>query len=331
MNKLCKTCGGELEFVRKNGDVSEYRCTCCDNIYFIRKGEEFTSGAGSRPHATAFGATADLNKFAHPYKPAQPVNIGQPAKPAQPTITAQPYRPAQNTTTAQQRPTAYVPESAKAQPTNTQPTARAVLDPSENVGRLDGAGVYAACIDSVIEVRAYRGKSLFSGSAYSLGGGYAVTNAHVVAEGGRPCDRLELYACGKRFGGSIAALGTSGMGEDLALLKLSDSPAQLKAVKFADVSQLKNGQTLYVIGNSLGGGTCITSGIVSDKRRLLEGKQRLMTDCAVNRGNSGGPVFNDRAEVVGTIVAVTTTAEGMNYAIPADIVKKFLALNGIKI
>ena len=56
-----------------------------------------------------------------------------------------------------------------------------------------------------------------------------------------------------------------------------------------------------------------------------------MTDCAVNRGNSGGPVFNDRAEVVGTIVAVTTTAEGMNYAIPADIVKKFLALNGIKI
>ena len=244
MNKLCKTCGGELELVRKNGDVSEYRCTCCDNIYFIRKGEEFTSGAEGRPRTTAFGATANLNKFAQPYKPAQntttaqPVNIGQSYKPAQPTITAQPYKPAQNTTTAQPRPTAYVPESAKAQPSIPQPTARAVLEPSENVGRLDGAGVYAACIDSVIEVRAYRGKSLFSGSAYSLGGGYAVTNAHVVAEGGRPCDRLELYACGKRFGGSIAALGTSEMGEDLALLKLSDSPAQLKAVKFADGSQL---------------------------------------------------------------------------------------------
>lgn len=68
---------------------------------------------------------------------------------------------------------------------------------------------------------------------------------------------------------------------------------------------------------------------MSDRRRTLEGKPRLMTDCAVNRGNSGGPVFNDRGEVAGVIVAVTTTAEGMNYAVPVDVVQKFIKFCGL--
>ena len=54
-----------------------------------------------------------------------------------------------------------------------------------------------------------------------------------------------------------------------------------------------------------------------------------MTDCAVNRGNSGGPVFNAFGKVIGTIVAVTTSAEGMNYAIPADIVQQFIENCGL--
>lgn len=127
--------------------------------------------------------------------------------------------------------------------------------------------------------------------------------------GGRPAERIEVYACGQTFRAVIVSLGDK-FGDDLALLKLAGAPARLKAVKFADVGQLKNGQPLYVIGNSLGGGTCITSGIVSDRRRTLEGKPRLMTDCAVNRGNSGGPVFNEAGEVAGTIVAVTTAGRG---------------------
>ena len=189
--------------------------------------------------------------------------------------------------------------------------------------------MYARCIDSVIEVRAVRGRTRFSGSGYALGGGYAITNAHVVAEGGRPAEKIEVYACGQAFRAVIVSLGDK-FGDDLALLKLAGAPARLKAVKFADVGQLKNGQPLYVIGNSLGGGTCITSGIVSDRRRTLEGKPRLMTDCAVNRGNSGGPVFNEAGEVVGTIVAVTTAAEGMNYAIPADVVLAYIKSCGLK-
>mgnify|MGYP002797123945 FL=1 len=178
-------------------------------------------------------------------------------------------------------------------------------------------------------MRARRKNTIFSGSGFVIEGGYAITNAHVVAEGGTPAERIEAYACGKTFTAVIVEVGTKKFGDDLALLKLAGAPAELKAVKFAEEDEIKNGQTLFVIGNSLGGGTCITSGIVSDRRRTLEGKPRLMTDCAVNRGNSGGPVFNDRGEVAGVIVAVTTTAEGMNYAIPVDVVQKFIKFCGL--
>ena len=212
----------------------------------------------------------------------------------------------------------------------TAETAESVPSAREEPRELNGEQIYSRCINSVLEVRARRGNKIFSGSACVLNGGYAVTNAHVVAEDGRRADRIELYGCGSKFFGVIVALGSDFEGgEDLALLKFSGAPSAVAPVRFADVSLIKNGQPLYVIGNSLGGGTCITAGIVSDRRRMLDGKPRLMTDCAVNRGNSGGPVFNAWGEVAGTIVAVTTAAEGMNYAIPADIVIKFINRCGI--
>lgn len=278
MDRICLTCGGECVLVGDDGEVSKYRCTCCDNVYYVRHGDPFPTLEGKR-------------------RPAPTAKEGRPAESALP-----------------------------AQP----PVSRSAAEGGEQsaVRRSGGEEVYARCIDSVIEVRAVRGRTRFSGSGYALGDGYAITNAHVVAEGGRPAEKIEVYACGQTFRAVIVSLGDK-FGDDLALLKLAGAPARLKAVKFADVGQLKNGQPLYVIGNSLGGGTCITSGIVSDRRRTLEGKPRLMTDCAVNRGNSGGPVFNEAGEVAGTIVAVTTAAEGMNYAIPADVVLAYIKSCGL--
>ena len=280
MGNICRTCGGECVLVRDDGEVKEYRCVCCDNIYLVRRGEQFPSFEERRAAKPAFA------------KPAPQAGGGDAALPR-----------AVNRDTRADR---AAPEETGG-------------------GRLDGADVYAKCINSVIEVRARRKNTIFSGSGFVIEGGYAITNAHVVAEGGTPAERIEAYACGKTFTAVIVEVGTKKFGDDLALLKLAGAPAELKAVKFAEEDEIKNGQTLFVIGNSLGGGTCITSGIVSDRRRTLEGKPRLMTDCAVNRGNSGGPVFDAYGCVVGTIVSVTTTAEGMNYAIPADVVKKFIS------
>lgn len=302
----------------ENG-VGIYECASCGNVYRLRPGESFPvyhtprRAVPPKPPACAQkgGSAADTV-----HTPARPVGAGAEKAPS-----------ARNAAPDQR--VAPVQKPAPARDAVPQGTA---AQPSARPRRLSGDEIFSACIDSVIEVRARRGKTLFSGSAYSLGGGYAITNAHVVAEGGKPADHIELYACGETFSASIAALGSSfPEKEDLALLKLAGAPDRLKAVTFADMAEVRNGRQLYVIGNSLGSGTCITAGVVSDDRRTVEGKPRLMTDCAVNRGNSGGPVFDDCGRVVGTIVAVTTSAEGMNYAIPADIVQKFIKQCGISL
>jgi S1-C subfamily serine protease len=73
----------------------------------------------------------------------------------------------------------------------------------------------------------------------------------------------------------------------------------------------------------------MTSGIVSDKLRNVNGKNLLMTDCAVNGGNSGGPMFNSSGKVIAVIVSGITGAEGMNFAIPSDKVLNFISECGI--
>ncbi len=194
---------------------------------------------------------------------------------------------------------------------------------------LSGEEVFARNINSVIELRTQFNGRLYSGSGYAVGsGGIAITNAHVVTSNKKIMSGINAYVCGKTLPAEVIKLCEN---DDLALIRIKNPPAAMKSVKFADINKVQSGQVLYVIGNSLGSGTCITSGIVSDKRRMVAGKPRLMTDCAVNKGNSGGPVFNNLGEVVGTVTAVTTEAEGMNYAIPADVVINFLSSCGIKI
>lgn len=173
MDRICLTCGGECVLVGDDGEVSKYRCTCCDNVYYVRHGDPFPTLEGKR-------------------RPAPTAKEGRPAESALP-----------------------------AQP----PVSRSVAEGGEQsaVRRPGGEEVYARCIDSVIEVRAVRGRTRFSGSGYALGGGYAITNAHVVAEGGRPAERIEVYACGQTFRAVIVSLGDK-FGDDLALLKLAGAP-----------------------------------------------------------------------------------------------------------
>ncbi len=193
-----------------------------------------------------------------------------------------------------------------------------------------GESVFDKCIDSVIELSCRAGRNGYAGSGFIISSsGYAITNTHVVTENSKEVDEVKAYVCGKTVPAQIVALGDNqgghGGGEDLALIKLSNLPAKAKPVKFS-ANPVRNGQTLYVIGNSLGMGTCITKGIVSDKCREIGGKERMMTDCAVNHGNSGGPVFDEKGEVIGVIVSGIDSAEGMNFAIPLKNVENFIAL-----
>ena len=297
---LCKTCGGECVRNGERGGLVQYRCTCCDNVYSMRAGEE--------------------REFFTPAKKRIPANINRTGGVNGGAVGS--FEAGTPAPKAAEAPKPYEPPKAAGLPNSDKAVRKWHIEAP--LFPISGEDIYAQCIDSVMEVRAYSGRTLVSGSGFALGGGYAVTNAHVVVKGGTPARRLEVYICGKTCTAEIVALGTgTADGDDLALLRIKDVPAAVKPVKFADFSQVKNGQWLFVIGNSLGGGTCITAGIVSDRLRTVEGKPRLMTDCAINRGNSGGPVFNALGEVVGAVVAVTTAAEGMNYAIPSDRVRAF--------
>jgi len=208
----------------------------------------------------------------------------------------------------------------------------------------NGADVFEKNIGGVIEIVAEdRGAC---GSGFLIGNeGYALTNTHVVTfEDGSPSERLVAYICGEKIPINIVCLGDElhggGNGIDLALIKLDYLPQDFKSLNFEDYSNVRNGERVFVIGNSLGMGTCITSGIVSDRIRKCNWiwHPYLMIDCPVNGGNSGGPVFNDNGQVIGVVVAhqlimaeenrnipaSVNRPQGMNYAIPGNYVKEFV-------
>lgn len=210
---------------------------------------------------------------------------------------------------------------------NESPAAPAAPVSQKSAG---GANVFEQNINGILEIRWQNGKYIISGSGFLVDrSGYAVTNAHVVTyEDGRSCKSVSVKLCGQELSASVEVLGDDrhghGKGVDLALIKLSHVPSGAKVLQFEDFKNVRIGEQVYVIGNSLGYGTCITSGIVSDKARPVDGKILLMTDCAVNGGNSGGPIFNEKGKVIGAIVSGIDQAEGMNFAIPADTIQKFL-------
>ena len=193
----------------------------------------------------------------------------------------------------------------------------------DGIRRFDiGANVFEKNIGKVLEITWSDGKYGYSGSGFVVSSdGWAVTNAHVVTgESGEHCKMVKISVGGKNTEADVVRLGD---GIDLAVIKLKNVYG-MDAARLADFESVRNGEQVFVIGNSLGFGSCITSGIVSDKRRDVGGKMLLMTDCAVNEGNSGGPVFNIEGEVIAVIVSGISGAEGMNFAIPIDDVISFI-------
>lgn len=206
--------------------------------------------------------------------------------------------------------------------------------------QLSGADIYEKNINGILEISCRGQNCAWSGSGYLVSNtGYAITNVHVAANSdGTPCRDINVKVCGVNVPASVVALADNmaglGSGIDLAIIRLQKLPYGVKRLDLENFDNIRNGECVYVIGNSLGEGTCITRGIVSDKCRTVNGKQMLMTDCAVNGGNSGGPIFNDKGKVIGTITWQGRArdggdAEGMNYAIPSNVVMDFLYRNRI--
>lgn len=170
-------------------------------------------------------------------------------------------------------------------------------------------------------------KGLGSGFIYSPDG-FVITNFHVIEKAN---DISVVLNNGDRFIAKV--IGTDSR-TDLALLKISTNKS-LDVVKIGDSNKLRIGEGVIAIGNPLGFGATVTTGIISAKGRYIDGLGTyvdfLQTDAALNKGNSGGPLFNFSGEVVGVNTAIAANGQGIGFAIPISMaisVVEDLQLNG---
>lgn len=164
-----------------------------------------------------------------------------------------------------------------------------------------------------------RSEALGSGFVIS-GDGYIVTNNHVI-EG---ADDIEIeFFSGKRL--SAKLVGTDPK-TDIAVLKV-ESPEPLPFVAFGDSDAMRVGDWVMAMGNPLGQGFSVSAGIVSARGRELSGAYDdfLQTDAAINKGNSGGPLFNMDGQVIGVNTAIlspTGGSIGIGFSMASNVVSK---------
>jgi serine protease Do len=149
--------------------------------------------------------------------------------------------------------------------------------------------------------------------------GYIATNRHVIEDA---TDITVTLQDGTAVTATIIGIATH---IDLALLKI-DVGKPLPIVKWGDSSRVHIGDQVLVIGNPLGIGETVSSGIVSALNRdIMLGPYDdfIQTDAAINHGNSGGPLFDMKGEVIGVNTALYTPTEeggsvGLGFAIPGN-------------
>ena len=148
--------------------------------------------------------------------------------------------------------------------------------------------------------------------------GYVVTNNHVI-EG---ADDIEVvFANGSKLKATLIGTDTK---TDLSVLKV-EPKSPLKAVPFGDSRRMRIGDWVMAIGNPFGLGGSVTLGIISARGRNINAgpyDNFIQTDAAINKGNSGGPLFNMRGEVIGINTAIISPSGGsigIGFAVPTEI------------
>lgn len=158
--------------------------------------------------------------------------------------------------------------------------------------------------------------------------GYILSNQHLTGEKYSKC--YVTLEDGRNFDGTVV---WSDVDLDLSIVKISAK--DLPAVTLADSNSIRVGESVYAIGNPIGFEfrRTVTSGIISAKNRTIkleEGENLsymtdlIQTDATINPGNSGGPLIYPNGEVIGINTVKITTAEGIGFAVPINVVKQVI-------
>ncbi len=153
--------------------------------------------------------------------------------------------------------------------------------------------------------------------------GYVVTNNHVI-EG---ADAIEvIFPNGSKLKATLVGTDTK---TDLSVLKV-EPKTPLKAVKFGDSRSMRIGDWVMAIGNPFGLGGSLTVGVISARGRNINAgpyDNFIQTDAAINKGNSGGPLFNMKGEVIGINTAIISPSGGsigIGFAVPTELAQNIV-------
>ena len=226
-------------------------------------------------------------------------------------------------------------ETQKTQSTTQEQTVENVEENSKKV-----ADVIEETTEEIVGISKLKntGSSIFSNSDESELGlgtgiivtsdGYILSNEHVTGSKYSKC--YITLENGRNYDGTVM---WSDSDLDLSIVKINAK--DLKYVELGNSDNIKVGENVYAIGNPIGFEfrRTVTSGIISAKNRTIkleeENKQSYMTDliqtdATINPGNSGGPLIYPNGEVIGINTVKISSAEGIGFAIPINIVKPII-------
>ncbi len=215
-------------------------------------------------------------------------------------------------------------------------TAPRVIIPRGELGADEerNARIFQSVAPSVVSISTRQNGRRFDAQAGGSGSGFiwdkaghVVTNHHVVA------NASEIAVVFEDGRGIAAAVVGTAPWADLAVLKLSLVPTDLKPIKVGSSNDLVVGQAVLAIGNPFGLAHTLTTGIVSALDRQLPTQSGrivagvVQTDAAINPGNSGGPLVDTAERLIGVntaIIAPSGTFAGVGFAIPVDTVNRIV-------
>ena len=168
--------------------------------------------------------------------------------------------------------------------------------------------------------------SLGSGFIIDADKGFVITNNHVI----QGADEIKIILQ-DNTALDAELLGTDPK-TDIALLKIKDKKGmKLSAVSLGNSDEMRVGDWVVAIGNPFGLGGSVTAGIISARGRNIQAgpyDDFIQTDASINKGNSGGPLFNLQGDVIGINTAIYSPSGGsvgIGFAVPSNIAKTVIA------
>lgn len=194
---------------------------------------------------------------------------------------------------------------------------------SDNNQKNSPIQLFKQSIDKIVEIEARFEESISAGTGFYIDSNHIMTNAHVILH-----DYVSSYITAKKYKeNTVIELSVIlyDVENDVAILESKEKNSFLS---FTCVD-VENGEEVYAIGNSLGQGLNILCGNVSDFKRFIGNKEFIMCNLGTTHGNSGGPILNNKGDVVGMLTLGNKESQSMNYAIPWYILNRIIKQNNL--